>query len=464
MGRRQYASSVYSQKSTTSAKSGKSFLSLTTSASIWPSKETAQEDQQAEENATKPTLWQSMLKNWKKKDSDSINSSSSVSNKLKQLFVTKKRNSVVVREEDSSHSEEKGSSISSTTLHQQQPTGILINRGEDSEEAIAERKRRRHQRRENILRLQQKKQSSSLLLYHPQQESSLVMDESSSTSSSSDNNNTITSEDAVLKDGWGYYNNPRIMFVEPSPVPRFRNVAPPPPPSPPYLNIVVRNEDSENYIIKSPTIEEDELTVFGYRKLVKKTPTTVVSSSASTFNYDKHVSIDHPSDEQHMSLLIDTLRSTIKQPKPRICFDPPFHRGQTALFTLRNTMPEEHVILFKFLTNHHNSGSLQQSDRKRAATERYFVRPSAGKIMMNEDHIYEMDIRVFLNQIPHAMTVAMKDEIIIRWAVIQRNTEIEDWVNSLQESTRRRWIDMLDERWSDQVIIRMTRIKIRFNT
>ncbi|KAI7903459.1 uncharacterized protein BX663DRAFT_433385 [Cokeromyces recurvatus] len=238
------------------------------------------------------------------------------------------------------------------------------------------------------------------------------------------------------------------MFVEPSPVPRFRNVAPPPPPSPPYLNIIVHKEDpNEECIIQSPAFEDDPFTIFASTKTIHH-PTPLPNTEV--FNYNKHLSIEehNTTDEQRMSLLIETLKSTIKQPKPRIYFHPPFQRGQTARLTLRNTMPEDHVIIFKFLTTHQGL--------KKTSGERYFVKPSAGKFSTDQ-----LDIRVFLNQIP---TELIKDELIIRWAIIQRHTEIEDWANkTLHDSNRRQWIDLLDERWPGQVIVRLTRIKIRFN-
>jgi hypothetical protein len=109
-------------------------------------------------------------------------------------------------------------------------------------------------------------------------------------------------------------------------------------------------------------------------------------------------------------------------------------------------IPEDHIILFKFLTTNNNT---------KGQPERYFVRPSAGKMTSDE----QADIMLFLNQVP---AEPVKDKIIVRWAAVQRHTVIEDWVHSLHDSTRRKWIDMLDEEWPDQVTIRMTRIKIRF--
>ncbi|KAI8079542.1 uncharacterized protein B0P05DRAFT_469808 [Gilbertella persicaria] len=235
------------------------------------------------------------------------------------------------------------------------------------------------------------------------------------------------------------------MFIDPSPVPRFRNVAPPPPPSPPYLNVLIDTPDNDLHsIIKSPAKDEDEPTIYTSRESMtaKKEP-----EKEPAF-LDEH--------EHQMSRLIETLK--LKPPsKLRLDFYPPFVRGQTLKFSLQNTIPEDHIILFKFLTSNANYTKGQP--------ERYFIRPSAGKMASTD----QTEIFLFLNQIPTEVPLSeetgnlIKDKIMIRWAVIQRNTQIETWVNKLQESTRRRWIDMLDEEWPDQVTIRMTRIKIRFH-
>ncbi|KAL0142839.1 hypothetical protein V8B55DRAFT_1471857 [Mucor lusitanicus] len=473
--RRQYASSVYSQKSSTSAKSGRSFLSLTTP--IWP--------------YTKQGVWQN-LKNWmpanpipsrkKKNDSDSIATRSSASSsvsRLKQLFNGNKKKSSPSRDmEDASPrpsidtldlnneaEEESSSSEKPSPLSATKPIGILINRGEDSAEAIAERKKRRHQRREEIRKLQKHNRS---LHHHPcfqEANNHQPMESSSSDTLLTDDNtsyskpssrkmvafqNTHDADDddgnggTVDDDCWGY--NPRIMFVEPSPVPRFRNVAPAPPPSPPLMNIIVHSPAMmDNTIIKSPATDKDEPTVFASKDSVL----SFQNSDAQHQEQDAFMT-DH---ERQMSLLIETLKSPPQ--KPRLYFNPPFRRGQTLNFSLKNMIPDDHIILFKFLTSN-------ASPNVKGQPERYFVRPSAGKMVSTD----QTEIMLFLNQVPFLSVDGsnrVKDKIMVKWAAIQRNTNIETWVNSLHESTRRKWIDMLDEEWPDQVTIRMTRIKIRFN-
>lgn len=439
---RQYASSVYSQKSTTSAKSGRSFLSLATP--IWP---TASEATFTEATKQPPGVWQS-LKSWttlkkKKNDSDSIittRSSSSSLSKLKYLFVAKKKSPPL---EDSPRlsfngtEDEEEEDVATIVSRTSGPVGILSNRGTDTAEAIQERKKRRAERREYILKLQRHNKSLQQHYHHfPSNK------EDGTADLNDDQPTTVTTttirvgfaqeEDEEQKDEhWCY--NPRIMFIEPSPVPRFRNVAPPPPPSPPYLNILIQHEqDNNKMIIKSPTTDEDEPTIFASKDSFIQSDLPIIEQPL--YNDD---------DEEEMLFLLSQQQAE----KPRLYFNSPLYRGQTLKFSLQNTIPDDHIILFKFMT----SNTLQHQP------ERYFVQPSAGKMVSSSN---QSDILLILNQVPTEFI--KKDKIMIRWAVIQKNTEIEKWVNTLQDSTRRKWIDMLDEEWPNQVTIRLTRIKIRF--
>ncbi|ORZ25107.1 hypothetical protein BCR42DRAFT_308271, partial [Absidia repens] len=132
----------------------------------------------------------------------------------------------------------------------------------------------------------------------------------------------------------------------------------------------------------------------------------------------------------------------------RLIFNAPLHRGQTIVFSLQNMIPGDHIIVYKFLTTATSS------------MERYFVRPSAGRMVAGETH---SDIRLFLNQVPMlAPGDILKDKILIRWAVIQRGTQVEAWAQQLKDATRRKWLEMLLDTWPDQVVERKTRISIRF--
>ncbi|CDH61093.1 hypothetical protein RO3G_07082 [Lichtheimia corymbifera JMRC:FSU:9682] len=233
----------------------------------------------------------------------------------------------------------------------------------------------------------------------------------------------------------------RVTFRDPSPVPRFRNVPPPPPPSPPYLEIVMHHRNDT----KSATIVDDNVFMSSKQQPSPLSPPKITKSR-------------------------------------RLCFTSPWHRGQTLFFTLHNALPEDHIIVFKFLTSNaklspNSSASSTRSSfiggssgSSLASQERYFVRPSAGK---TSD---QTQVMLFLNQVPDLDDAAsttsstststkrmvLKDKILVRWAAIQRHTQVESWVQSLPDSTRRRWLEMLVERWPDQVVVRETRLKIRF--
>ncbi|KAI8993508.1 hypothetical protein BDB01DRAFT_716279 [Pilobolus umbonatus] len=164
-------------------------------------------------------------------------------------------------------------------------------------------------------------------------------------------------------------------------------------------------------------------------------------------------------EDSYIDLVSESLFDIPKK-KHHLFFYSPFLRGQTITFSLQNLFPEDNIIVFKFLTS--NSNHAFHTNRYyngKQPAERYFVQPSAGRLTMEQS----TDILLFLNQAPIMNPdEVLKDKIVIKWAVIQKNTEIEAWVNSLQDSTRRKWIDMLEDEWSDQVTLRMTSIKIRF--
>lgn len=499
-----YASSVYSQKSTASARSGRSFLSFTAGATIWPSFTTIK-NHNVEENATPPdslnqgkqSVWKN-LKSWipstKKDDGDdetnTIKSSSSSLGKWKKLLVSPTQymgrqrdqpTTVTTSSIDTASLSDKASSI---TTHQQQeqqhyqPGGILVNIGAGSAQDIAEQKKRRKQRRLYLMRVQlrQQQQQSTAATNHRLSNSSSLFGSidtpqddmqhkrqvgfndnmyeysSSSTLLSTPPDGSITMLDKLDNNGtdvaW-YSAAPRVMFVEPSPVPRFRNEPPAPPPSPPYLNVIVQPLDSSN-----------------------------PNNSNNTSTIDRH-SLIAENDHSDIPTIFTTIPPQIKQQhpvdlpeqRPRLVFTSPLERGQTITFSLQNAIPDDHLIIYKFLTS---NSRLQRKDSMGlvsspswapssavhpSTTERYFVRPSAG--LMTATHA---DVMLFLNQTPSPLAPGeiLKDKILVRWAVIQRGTQVEAWTKQLKESNRRKWLEMLLEEWPDQVVERRTRISIRF--
>ncbi|KAI8081386.1 uncharacterized protein BX664DRAFT_268352 [Halteromyces radiatus] len=228
------------------------------------------------------------------------------------------------------------------------------------------------------------------------------------------------------------------MFVEPSPVPRFRNEPPAPPPSPPYLNVIVQpfNINNNNNNSAAETDENDNASSTRRHSLITDNEHSDIPTIFTTLPQQLYHGLDLRQQQQEE-----------EQRRPRLVFTSPLHRGQTITFSLQNAIPDDHIIVYKFLTSNTN-------------TERYFVRPSAGRMISGETH---SDIMLFLNQVPPlAPGEVLKDKILVRWAVIQRGTQVEEWVNQLKESTRRKWLEMLLENWPDQVVERKTRISIRF--
>ncbi|KAI7875648.1 hypothetical protein K492DRAFT_173167 [Lichtheimia hyalospora FSU 10163] len=371
-----YAASVYSSKSETSAKSGRSFLSLGAIAVA----------STAAPSAFKQTLWKS-LKSW-------MRPTTQQQQKSKQERQ---------QDNDSIATTLTGTTSSSSTLKPQL----------SSENATAEYSGTTYLR----------SSSSSLL--------------------------ETTPTKGILVKAKRRQCVERVTFRDPSPVPRFRNVPPPPPPSPPYLEIVMHDDS------KSATIVDDNVFMSS-----KQQPSPPSITSCTTLSYT------------------DPLLKSSRKSR-RLCFTSPWHRGQTLFFTLHNALPEDHIIVFKFLTSNaklspNSSASSTRSSfiggssgSSIASQERYFVRPSAGR---TSD---QTQVMLFLNQVPDlddtasersstTKRIVLKDKILVRWAAIQRHTQVASWVQSLPDSTRRRWLEMLVERWPDQVVIRETRLKIRF--
>ncbi|CAO3580492.1 unnamed protein product [Absidia cylindrospora] len=424
------------------------------------------------------------------------------------------------------------SSSSSYHHHHHLPGGILVNAGAGSAQDIAEQNRRRNQRRLYLMRVQQ---CSS----HRHSFSSVgTIDNFNIASSGSVNNNCGRKRQVGFSDAGNYsssstllstppdsspkmmdkldgddiatttelwYPAPRVMFVEPSPVPRFRNEPPAPPPSPPYLNVIVQPFDfTTSTAITAPNEnnndeQQQQHDPVKRHSLIADNDHSEIPTIFTTLpqQFDHH-------EQQQLSSSSQVLNQ-YEHRRPRLIFTSPLQRGQTITFSLQNAIPDDHIIIYKFLTSNcklcprqlnNNSSSLSasttstketlglsssssswstssifmsgtpktlsssSSSSSSANTERYFVRPSAGKMGVGEAH---SDIMLFLNQVPPlAPGEILKDKILVRWAVIQRGTQVEAWTHQLKDSTRRKWLEMLLEKWPDQVVERKTRISIRF--
>ena len=445
--RKQYAASMYSEKSATSARSGRSFLSMTF-------------------KQPKVGFWKS-LKSWKsnssnttviiKKEQDDISSvisssaSSSASSlgsytKLKRLLFLPSFNNTTT-----------------STATRTPSSSTNSNEDDDDDDENNHGTQERQDKRRNT---------------YQEPSSEVVVASPSRRRAKSDKGILLRDAQAVAarrRERRQRQPSERVTFIEPSPVPRFRNAPPLPPASPPYLDIIMQQDESSRTSIIQD--EQEEPIIF-------TTPFEHTNKSNNNNNNDSSNDNNDTNNDNNMTTLSQRKK---KKKRPHLCFRSPLQRGQTLTFTLHNVTPEEHIIVFKFLTSNaklqrqsrrHSSASLLTLPQKdtyssnsskwtsfasqshSSLMERYFVRPSAGRMIATD----QMDIMLFLNQVPEdlALNEILKDKILLRWAVIQRNTKVDAWIKAQPDSTRRKWLEMLVEQWPDQVIVRETRLKIRF--
>ncbi|KAL0092436.1 hypothetical protein J3Q64DRAFT_1634252 [Phycomyces blakesleeanus] len=131
-----------------------------------------------------------------------------------------------------------------------------------------------------------------------------------------------------------------------------------------------------------------------------------------------------------------------------LLFPLPCFRGQSITLGLNNTHPDHYILIFKFLTGNNN-----------IQAERYFIKPSAGMIRTGA----RFPITLFLNNPPGiSQGDVLKDKILVRWAMIQKNTKVAAWALELPEESRRKWLEMLIQQWPDQIVVRETKIYIQF--
>ncbi|KAI7851351.1 hypothetical protein BDC45DRAFT_445619, partial [Circinella umbellata] len=205
------------------------------------------------------------------------------------------------------------------------------------------------------------------------------------------------------------------------------------------LDIIMQQEGSNRTSIIQD--EQEEPIIF----------TTPFEHSDNNNSNNNDITSNDNNNDNNMTTLSQRKK---KKKRPHLCFRSPLQRGQTLTFTLNNVTPEEHIIVFN------NKWPSFASQSHSSLMERYFVRPSAGRMIETD----QMDIMLFLNQVPEnlAPNEILKDKILLRWAVIQKNTKVDAWIQAQPDSTRRKWLEMLVEQWPDQVIVRETRLKIRF--
>ncbi|KAI9028137.1 hypothetical protein CLU79DRAFT_697101 [Phycomyces nitens] len=181
--------------------------------------------------------------------------------------------------------------------------------------------------------------------------------------------------------------------------------------------------------------------------LIRRIDTTKPEPTIYTPKIPQHV---EPSTEDEADTLpIDTLNNS------PLLFTLPCFRGQSITLGLNNTHPDHHILIFKFLTGNNKPSRHSIS----TIPLRYFIKPSAGMIKTGA----RFPITLFLNNPPGvSQGDVLKDKILVRWAMIQKNTKVAAWALDLPEESRRKWLEMLIQQWPDQIVVRETKIYIHF--
>ncbi|GAB5592967.1 hypothetical protein Unana1_07867 [Umbelopsis nana] len=148
--------------------------------------------------------------------------------------------------------------------------------------------------------------------------------------------------------------------------------------------------------------------------------------------------------DQPRCLMVNITSSGFTKADPRrLIFKQPLIRGATLPFELCN-ISSDHLIIYKFLT--------LCSPRQ----ERYFIRPSAGVIFDGK-----VKVVLFLNNAPQvAPGEVVRDKVLVRYAVIEKGGEAEQWIRGLDDNCRRRWLEMVREKFRG-LIVREMKVKVR---
>jgi len=117
--------------------------------------------------------------------------------------------------------------------------------------------------------------------------------------------------------------------------------------------------------------------------------------------------------------------------------------GASVPLQLANISPN-HIILYKWLIASPLSGN----------KDRYYVNPHSGMIDSNT----VASITFAINAVSGPVTEGKKhsEKFLLRWIEVERGTVIGNWIEgelTVNGVDRARWIDMIRERWSNQVKI-----------
>ncbi|KAG2179871.1 hypothetical protein INT43_003657 [Umbelopsis isabellina] len=376
--KKSYASSVYSEKSANSAKSARSFLSMTTSLLFRKdTSATVVADNQPEKEGFLRTLRALALKTKKSKTEPNLEDkvAKKTDYKHSSQIITDRRRSITKDHDSSNHDVLRRILLSQHQTHYQkssrrrsaQPESDDDDDDDEDEDDHVEQlivNRSIHPKVITVPRPEDINKPTSII--RRSRSTSTHQDSSSTLFSVSTDTNSTEDGDEV------YYSKRRVTFVEPSPIPRMKRA------------------------------------------------------------------------DQPRCLMVNTLSNGFNKGDPRrLIFRQPLLRGSTIPFELVNTS-SDHFIIYKFLT----LCSPQQ--------ERYFIRPSAGVIFDSK-----VKVVLFLNnapQIPHGETI--RDKVLVRYAVIEKGGEAEQWIRGLDDQCRRRWLEMVREKFRG-LIVREMKVKVR---
>jgi hypothetical protein len=381
--RKSYASSVYSEKSANSAKSARSFLSMTTSLFYRKESHPAVIDSEPQKEGFLRTLRSLALKARKSKTEpkqDEKTNKNVINSKYSVQMPPDRRRSITKDHDTNNHDVLRRLLLAqhAPPQYQQKPSKRRSFRQQDSDDEEDDEDEDEEDQVEQLLinrNIQQKIIAVPRIDDAANKPASIIR-RSRSTSTHQDSSSTlfsVSTDTNSTEDGDEVsYSKRRVTFVEPSPIPRMKRA------------------------------------------------------------------------DQPRCLMVNIMNNGLGKADPRrLIFKQPLIRGATLPFELCNTS-SDHLIIYKFLT--------LCSPRQ----ERYFIRPSAGVIFDGK-----VKVVLFLNNAPQiAPGEVIRDKVLVRYAVVEKGGEAEQWIRNLDDSCRRRWLEMVREKFRG-LIVREMKVKVR---
>lgn len=384
--RKSYASSVYSEKSANSAKSARSFLSMTTS--IFYRKEssnnTAMVNNEPQKEGFLRTLRSLALKARKSKTEPKIDEKMATKNpdfsqrQYSAQITTDRRRSLTKDHDSNNHDVLRRLLLSQHTAPQYQKSSVRRSSRHESDDEDDDDDDDDDEEDDHVEQLivNRNIHQKIITVPRPDDKPASIIRRSRSASTHQDSSSTlfsVSTDTNSTEDGDEVsYSKRRVTFVEPSPIPRMKRA------------------------------------------------------------------------DQPRCLMVNITSNGFTKSDPRrLIFKQPLIRGATIPFELCNTS-SSHLIVYKFLT--------LCSPRQ----ERYFIRPSAGVIFDGK-----VKVVLFLNNAPKvASGEVVRDKVLVRYAVIEKGGEAEQWIRTLDDNCRRRWLEMVREKFRG-LIVREMKVKVR---